>query len=712
MAKKKSNKLKNFKEKSSNLENRVLGFFKQNPDTTVTAKQLSRKLQFKGDRRINILLDVLLDLEIKGKVSQVEPGVFVSAGYKDKIITGKLDFVNPRFAFIVSDELDKDLKVSVDKLNFALHGDVVRVAIKASSGDKGLLGEVIEILSRSRDEFVGTMQFSSKFAFLIPDQRRMHMDIFIPLDQVGDAKNGDKAIIKITQWPKKGKNPSGKVIKVLGKAGLHDVEMHAIMAEFDLPMDFPKEVEKEANNISTEITKEEVSKRRDMRDITTFTIDPEEAKDFDDALSVKYMDNGHYEIGIHIADVSHYLREDTKLEEEAFRRATSVYLVDRVVPMLPEKLSNELCSLRADEDKLTFSAVFELDDEGKVYHEWFGRTVIRSNKRFVYEEAQEVMDTGKGDFRDELILLNSIAKKLSAKRFAKGSIAFETQEVKFKLAEDGTPLEVVAKVRKDVHKLIEEFMLLANKHVAEYVYNKRKEDKLTMVYRVHENPDPEKLNIFGAFAKRFGYNINLEKNVPKALNKLTQEALGKPEESLLQSLAIRSMSKARYTTEAIPHFGLAFPQYTHFTSPIRRYPDVMVHRLLQRYLDGGKSADKDEYQEKCVHSSEREKVAADAERASIKYKQVEYMSNMEDRDFVGIISGMTEWGMFVELVENKCEGMIRVADLSDDFYEFDKDNLRLIGRRNKKMFTFGDQVTVRVKGTDMVNRTIDMKLSE
>jgi ribonuclease R len=499
---------------------------------------------------------------------------------------------------------------------------------------------------------------------------------------------------------------------VLGMAGENETEMHAILAEFGLPYEFPTQVIQAAQEIKEDINEAEIKKRRDMRGTLTFTIDPEDAKDFDDALSFKYLDNGNWEIGIHIADVSHYLLPGDILDKEAYRRATSVYLVDRCVPMLPERLSNELCSLRPNEDKLTFSAIFEMDATGKVHNEWFGRTIIHSDRRFSYEQAQEVIETQQGDVVKELTILNTLAKKMRAQRFKDGAISFETIEVKFKLDEKGKPLAVVPKVRKDAHKLIEEFMLLANKKVAEFVFNLKGKEKNTMVYRTHDAPNPEKLATLSNFAKRFGHTVVLddENTIAKELNKLSDEVEGKPEQNVLQSLAIRTMSKAIYSIQPDMHFGLAFKHYSHFTSPIRRYPDVMAHRLLQHYLDGGKSADKEYYIEACEHSSAQEKLAAEAERSSIKFKQVEFMQSSIGEEFAGVVTGVTEFGMFVEIVATKCEGMVRLADLDDDFYEVDMENYRIVGKRNKRMITLGDSVQVIVKSTNLERRTIDLEL--
>ncbi|HCB46557.1 MAG TPA: ribonuclease R, partial [Algoriphagus sp.] len=573
-------------------------------------------------------------------------------------------------------------------------------------------GKVLEILERDRDEFVGRVEISPRFAFVVPDFKKMHKDIFVHRGDLMGAEHNEKVIVKMTEWREGDKNPTGKVIRVLGKAGVHEVEIHSIMAEFGLPFEYPQEADQEANAIPEKITSKEIKARRDFRDVTTFTIDPADAKDFDDAISYRKLENGNLEVGVHIADVTHYVKPKTALEKEAYDRATSVYLVDRTIPMLPERLSNGLCSLRPHEDKLTFACVFEMDSNANVLNHWIGRTIIHSDRRFAYEEAQENIDNQSGDFFQELTLLNDLAKQVRKRRFQHGAVNFETVEVKFKLDEKGTPLGLMIKERKDIHKMIEEFMLLANKYVAEFIFKKRSGAD-TFVYRTHDSPDMEKLEIFSGFAKRFGHQMDLdnEKKISSALNKLMDEIQGKPEQNVLEQLAIRSMAKAKYTTEPKGHFGLAFPHYTHFTSPIRRYPDMMVHRLLEHYLDGGKSPDAEAWEQKCVHSSEREKRAADAERASIKYKQVEYMALAEEKDYDGIVSGVTEWGVFVEITETKCEGMIRVQDMDDDYYDFDQKNMRLIGSRTKKMITLGDKVKVRVVNTDIDRRTIDLEFA-
>lgn len=699
------------------LTDEVLDFYKSRPDHSFSYNQLLRHLDI-NDRKTKVLVaDILDTLEEERQLIKLSNGHYV-ADTGTHTFVGRLDYVNQRFGFVVleeeagTEESRPDIWVDADHIGTAVDGDKVRVSVISGGKGRRVEGQITEVVARKRVDFVGKIQILPKYAFVVPDHKRMYQDIYIPQNKIGQAKNGDKVIVHITQWGDPERKAEGEVVEVLGKAGANETEMHAILAEFGLPIRFPELVLEEARQISEEITAPEIRKRRDFRSVTTFTIDPENAKDFDDALSIQPLGNGRWEIGVHIADVTHYVQPNTVLEKEAYQRATSVYLVDRVVPMLPEKLSNELCSLRPHEDKLTFSAVFELDEEGKVLKEWFGRTIIHSDRRFSYEEAQERLESGEGDFAREITLLNKIALKLREERFRKGAISFETVEVKFKLDENGSPLAVYPKVRKDAHKLIEEFMLLANKKVAEFVYQRTKgEQKDTMVYRIHDSPDLDKMQTFSTFVKRFGYSLKVdEKQVAGSLNKLIEELEGKPEQNVLQSLAIRTMAKARYSTAEIGHFGLAFAHYSHFTSPIRRYPDMMAHRLLQHYLDGGKSVDKELYEAQCKHASEMEKLAADAERASIKYKQVEFMRKMEDREFEGIVTGVTEFGIFVEIIETSCEGLVRMTDLTDDYYELDKDNYRIIGKATGRVISFGDTLKVKVKDTNLEKRSIDLEM--
>lgn len=691
--------------------------FSVNDGNAYSYRDLIRKFQILDKKGKDYLKSQLFGMESQDKIRRISDGRYVSNA-ESEYIQGKVDHVNPNFAYIVTPDGEDDVWVKTSDLKFAIHGDMVNIIITRSSG-RGFRpeGKVVSIVKREREEFVGRIEVSNKFSFVIPDSRNIHFDVFVYPEKIGKAKPNDKVLVKITKWhDATNKSPMGEVIEVLGQAGENEAEIHSIMAEFGLPFRFPKKVEKAAEAIPDLITKEEISKRKDFRDVTTFTIDPADAKDFDDALSIKRLDDDKYEVGVHIADVSHYVDPDSELDKEAIDRATSVYLVDRTIPMLPERLSNGLCSLRPNEEKLTFAAVFEIDLSGKVHKKWFGRTIIKSDRRFTYEEAQERIEGLDADFTQEVVLLNNMAKKLRDKRFQHGAVNFETVEVRFKLAEDGTPLEVIPKERKDAHKMIEEFMLLANKEVATHIFKwneKGKDDgSKTFVYRVHDDPDPEKLSTFASFASKFGHKVDIHKNISSGLNKLMESLEGKPEQNVLESLAIRSMAKAKYTTDTRGHFGLAFDHYTHFTSPIRRYPDVMVHRLLQRYLDNGKSVEKEEYESLCLHSSEREKRAADAERASIKYKQVEFMQTMLGQAFDGIVSGVTEWGIFVEIIETKCEGMIRLADLTDDMYDFDEKSYRVIGRRNKRIITLGDRLKVLVAKTDIDRRTMDLELIE
>jgi ribonuclease R len=628
-------------------------------------------------------------------------------------LEGTVDYVNPNFAFIVVGEPHADVRVPANKLRLALHGDKVRIIARESFKTGRLEGEVMEVLERAKTSFVGTIEITPRYAFVVPSDRKMHFDIFIPLRDIGPAKHRQKVVVELTEWNLRDKNPTGRVVKVLGNPGEHDTEIHAIMFEYGLPFSFPKEVDYEAKYLKEGITPEEVAKRRDFRGVPTFTIDPLTAKDFDDALSIQRTARGTWEIGVHIADVTHYVQPDTILDKEGAKRATSVYLVDRTVPMLPERLSNELCSLRPNEDKLTFSAVFELNDQAEILEEWFGRTVIHSQRRFTYEEAQEIIEGAEGDFKSEILELNRLAKILKDRRFAEGAISFESVEFVFKLAEDGkTPLGMFPKTRKDAHKLIEEFMLLANKRVATFIYKMNERQPNTMVYRVHESPDPEKIMELVLFLKRFGYTIDINpKKLSASLNQLTKEIEGKPEQNVIETQAIRSMAKAKYTTDPLGHYGLGFEHYTHFTSPIRRYPDMLAHRLLQHYLDQGKSARRAPLEDLCKHSSNMEKRASEAERASIKYKQMEYMQQFEGMEMDGFVSGVTEWGMYVELKETRCEGMVRLAGIEGDYYQYDNDRHRIVGLNFGRVFNIGDPVRVVIKRASPEKREMDLGLA-
>jgi ribonuclease R len=692
---------------------------------TYTTKQLIKKLSLKKRDDIKQATHLLFELEDDGVIRELNNGSYglargqntpakgngaASGASTAEGITGIVDHVSSRFAYIRIGKDQEDVYVKPRDLGSAVDGDTVKIVISPTRHGDHPEGKVVEILKRGRSRYVGKIEISKSFAFVVADYRKMHTDFFVYPENINGARNGDKVIIEVTSWAENDRKPEAKVVDVLGQAGENEAEIHSIMAEFGLPFRFPEHVEKESQAIAEGITKEEIKKRRDFRQITTFTIDPFDAKDFDDALSFQKLENGNYEIGVHIADVTHYVALESELEKEAYDRATSVYLVDRTIPMLPERLSNGLCSLRPNEDKLTFAAVFEMDNTGRIKNEWFGRTIIHSDVRFTYEEAQAVLEGEPHKLSEELLILNSLHKKLRKERFNKGAVNFETTEVKFKLDEKGKPLAVIPKVRKDAHKLIEEFMLLANKRVATFVYNQHKgKEKNTFVYRIHDYPDPEKVQDFSVFARQFGHKLEVEEQtISRSLNKLMEEIEGKPEQNILEQLAIRTMAKAKYSTETKGHFGLAFDHYSHFTSPIRRYPDMMVHRLLQHYLDDKRPPNRVEYDEKCLHSSEREKRAADAERASIKYKQVEFMTYAENKVYEGLISGVTEWGVYIEIVETRCEGMVRMADMTDDFYEFDEKKYRIVGRRNGKMYTLGDRLQVKVKKTDIDKRLIDL----
>jgi ribonuclease R len=705
------------KKKSANiklvLNQLVSDVFEKNSNQLLNYKQVSAKLNLNDQESRETILEILKEGKSAGIFLEPEKGKFKLKELQNFII-GTVDMTADGSAYIVpEDEFEKDVFVAPRKLKNALHGDTVKAYVFAKKSGRKNDGEVVEIIKRAKSDFTGVIKISDRFAFVIADDKKMMHDIFVPLADTHDAKNGQRVLVTLSDWPESAKNPIGIVKHVLGNQGENNTEMNAILAQYGFPLEFPPQVEREANAIPEEIPAAEIAKRKDFRNVLTFTIDPADAKDFDDAISYQKLPNGNHEIGVHIADVSHYVIQGTDLDKEAYSRATSVYLVDRVIPMLPERLSNGVCSLRPHEDKLCFAAVFELDEQANIQSEWYGRTVIHSNRRFSYEEAQEVIENKAGDYAQEILKLNELAYILRDRKFKNGAISFESTEVKFKLDESGKPIGVYVKERKDAHKLIEDYMLLANRKVAEFIAKKTKgKDKLTFVYRVHDSPNMETLNTFATFASRFGYKINTksDKEIAKSLNNLMADVEGKKEQNILTSLAIRSMAKAIYSTKKTSHYGLAFEYYTHFTSPIRRYPDVMAHRLLQTYLDGGKSADMEFYEVASVHSSAMEKRAADAERASIKYKQAEYLENNIGTEYKGIISGVTEWGMYVEIEENKCEGMIRLRDISDDFYVLDEKNYCIVGQRKKKKYQLGDEVMIRVKKVDLSKRQIDFTL--
>ncbi len=682
----------------------------KNPRQPMNYKQIAARLKIEEKEEKKALSDALLRMKKEGMTEERNHGKYILksvGGY----VTGTIDLTKFGYAFVISEESEDDVFIAARNLNTALHGDQVKVLLYARHKGKRPEGEVVEIISRSRATFVGTIELTKQFAFLMPDNKNMPFDLFIPLSKLNGARQGQKAVARLVEWDQRSRNPVGEIIEVLGNPGENDTEMHAILAEFGLPNRFEPEIEEAAEKIPAKITPEEIAARRDFRGVPTFTIDPEDAKDFDDALSLRRLPDGNMEVGVHIADVTHYIRTGSVIEKEAQERATSVYLVDRTIPMLPERLSNHICSLSPDEDKLTYSAVFELDSKANVVKEWFGRTIIRSDKRFSYSGAQMVIDTGEGDMKEQLITLNSMAQTLRSRRFASGSFAFERLEVKFNLSEKGVPLGILFREFGTANQLIEEFMLLANRRVAEYV-GKKMSGK-TFVYRIHDKPDPEKLSSFSYFIKRFGYELDTEnvKGLPAAMNKLMDNVSGKKEQNIIETLALRSMAKAVYSTDNIGHYGLAFSHYTHFTSPIRRYPDMMVHRLLTKYLEGQPARDKDKYAKLCEYSSKRERLATDAERASIKYKQVEFMSDKIGKVFEGVISGVTEWGIYVEIIENQCEGMIAIRELQDDYFEYDEVNYSIRGRQSGKVYMLGDKINVEVAKADLQKRQLDYRLA-
>ncbi|MCH4822474.1 ribonuclease R [Gramella lutea] len=722
MKKKKKNKPKI----QGNLSRSIIDILRKNSGKTYNYKQIASILGVNDASSRNQIIKKLAQLAAKKQIEEVDRGKFKIEGSKN-YYTGVLDLTTKGYGYVMVEELADDIFIANKDLNAAFDGDTVEIYVYNRRRRKRSEGEITKIVKRKRTEFVGTLQKKKDFGFVVVDDKSMYTDFFISGNKLNDAENGDKVVVEFEEWPDKADSPFGKIIRVLGTPGEHHTEIHSILAQYGLPHDFPEEIEEFANKIDTSINEEEINKRRDMRDVLTFTIDPKDAKDFDDALSFQKLENGNYEVGIHIADVSHYLQPGTILDDEAYERATSVYLVDRVVPMLPEILSNNACSLRPKEEKFTFSAVFEIDDKANVKDQWFGRTVTYSDERFAYEEAQHIIETGTGTIPEDVsirkhsysvrgalveavITLNRLAKKMRAERMRDGAISFDKVEVKFHLNEENNPTGVFFKTAKDANKLIEEFMLLANRKVAEFI-GKKKPQK-TFVYRCHDEPDDEKLASLQNIVGRFGHKLNLKdrKTTTSSLNKLLEDVQGRKEQNMVDTLAIRSMSKAYYGTENIGHYGLAFDYYTHFTSPIRRYPDVMVHRLLQHYLDGAKSADEEEYESKCHQCSEMENLASNAERDSIKYMQVKFMQDHENEEFLGVISGVTEWGIFVEIVENKCEGMIRLRDMNDDHYVFDPEEFAVTGKRTGQTYTLGDEVYVKVKNADLVKRHLDFTL--
>ena len=693
---------------------KVIDFFNREKTIPYNYKQISSAIGADTPLERALVVQIMEELAEEGVLKETTPGKFKLVE-RNVVNTGTFVRRSNGKNSVVLDSGDGEaIFVAERHSKHALNGDKVKVHICAKRPNEPEEAEVLEIIERKEQVFIGTLKVDDYFGHLITDSKFLATDIFIPRDLLKDGKTGDKAVVKIVDWPETANSPMGEVVDVLGRSGDNTVEMHAILAEFGLPYVYPAEVEAAADKIDPGITPDEIARRRDMRDVVTFTIDPRDAKDFDDALSIKKLDNGLWQVGIHIADVTHYVRPNSIIETEAENRATSVYLVDRTMPMLPERLSNFICSLRPDEEKLTYSVVVELDDDADVKKVDICHTVIKSDRRFTYEEAQNIIETGEGDYRDEVLTLDRLAKKLRAARFADGSLEFNRAEVRFDIDSTGRPVNVFFKESKDANKLVEEFMLLANKKVAEAIgIVPKKRAAKAFVYRIHDMPDPGKMQNLAEIAMRFGHKLKVNgsmREVNRSINKMLAAIKDRPEENLLATLAIRSMAKAVYSTSNIGHYGLAFDYYTHFTSPIRRYPDMMVHRLLDRYLAGGRSVNIDKLENECKHSSEMEQLAANAERASIKYKQVEYLGERLGEVFTGKISGVTEWGLFVELDENMCEGLVPIRDLEDDYYELDDKNYCLLGRRRNRRYTLGDKVTVQVARADLRNKLIDFAL--
>ncbi len=698
---------------TKDLQREVAQYVAQQKNNTFNYKQVAFALGVTtpaGQRNVAIALAALA---FDGDLIEVSPGKYKSP-QRSNVTTGVFVRRSNGKNSVITDEDGENIFVAERNSMHALNGDKVKIIVAARRKGVEPEAEVVEIIEPKEQTFIGTLQVEKQYGILVTDSKFLATDILIPKAKLKGGKTGDKAIVKITSWPEDAKNPKGEVVDILGLTGENTTEMHAILAEFGLPYRYPENVEAAANKIGAGITPEEVAKRIDMRDVTTFTIDPKDAKDFDDALSIRRLPNGNYEVGVHIADVTHYVHPDTIIDKEAQKRATSVYLVDRVVPMLPEHLSNGICSLRPDEEKLTFSCIFEMNDQAQVLSSKIARTVIKSNRRYAYEEAQEIIETGQGDYADEILTLDRLAKILRKERYANGSVEFDRAEVRFDIDETGHPVGVYFKVSKDANKLIEEFMLLANRTVATFVGKPEGKKKAkAFVYRVHDMPDPGKLADLSKIARTFGYKVKetgSSRDVNKSINRMLADVKGKGEENFLSTLAIRSMAKAIYTTQNIGHYGLAFDYYTHFTSPIRRYPDMMVHRLLDRYLAGGRSVNVDKLEEQCKHSSDMEQLAANAERASIKYKQVEYMGDHMGEVYDGVISGVTEWGLYVELNTNMCEGLVPVRDLADDYYDFDEKNYCLVGRRHNVRYRLGDEVKVKVARANLERKQLDFIL--
>lgn len=714
MAKKKEKKAGK-RMKKSEMSERLISLFHTKPNETFSLKQLSNSLNLTTHPLKMLCADIIAEMIEDDFLQEVEKGHYKLNDH-GLIMTGVFQRKSNGKNSFIPDDGGETIFIAERNSAHAMNNDKVKIALFAKRKNRNPEGEVIEIQERANDTFVGTLKVEKFYAFLLTENRTLANDIFIPKDKLKGGKNGDKAVVKIVEWPEEAKNPIGQVIDILGKAGENTTEMHAILAEFGLPYVYPKNVETAAEKIPAEINEADYAEREDFRNVTTFTIDPKDAKDFDDALSIRLIKPGLWEVGVHIADVTHYVKEGSVIDKEAEKRATSVYLVDRTIPMLPERLCNFICSLRPDEEKLAFSVIFDMNEKGEVKDSRIVHTVIKSDRRFTYEEAQKVIETGEGDYKEEILELNKLAQILRKQRLAAGAIDFDRVEVKFEIDETGKPLSVYFKESKEANKLIEEFMLLANRTVAEKIGKVPKNKKAKVFpYRIHDLPDPDKLENLNWFINRFGYKIRTsgtKTEVSKSINRLLDDIKNKKEQNLVETVSLRAMQKARYSTHNIGHYGLAFDYYTHFTSPIRRFPDMMVHRLLTRYLAGGRTAQETKYEELCDHSSEMEQIAANAERASVKYKQVEFMSERLGMEFDGVISGVTEWGLYVELNENKCEGMIPMRDLGDDYYDFDEKNYCLTGRRHHKKFSLGDPVTIKVARANLEKKQLDFALIE